>query len=221
MNKAIPISLLLSISCFVNAQSVTRTMELKPILSHGNKFFYGGTRVRKGYSLQVPLQSLGDKEVNRKFKSYARLRAIGRSSWLIPVAFLLVYSDQFNSTSSGQANTFVWLTYGAFATNIGCNIISNAVLRKGIERYNVLIFKENTVGMRMERTFDGNHLIGVSLSRSFWIQLLFVVKNFDLFCTSVFFALAMTNKVQNSLHHHHHVSNASGMILFWLKHKEF
>jgi len=145
-----------------------KTFELKPIMSNGNKFFYGNTKVRKGYSLQIPMQSLEDAEVNRRFKNYKNVRLAGRLSWFVPVGFLFIASSQnIFSTSRSESDALGWLTFGAFLTNIGCNITSNAILRKGIDRYNVLIFNRNTAGIQMEKIPNGSRLMAFGIVHYF------------------------------------------------------
>jgi hypothetical protein len=52
----------------------TKEMPLKPIYKNGWKYFYGGQKMNSAYSLQIPLQSLDDKEINERFKKFKRFQ---------------------------------------------------------------------------------------------------------------------------------------------------
>lgn len=154
MNNAIFAILLTVVSNLVCAQT-TKSLELKPIYRQGSKYFYGDKKVRNGYALQVPLLALEDDEINQRFKNFTTIRKIGRYSYLVPLIYLITISssNRQGQTQINRSKIDTWsaVFWGAVATNIGCNIVSNVQLGKGIDRYNTLIFKNN-VGLQLNYT---------------------------------------------------------------------
>jgi len=69
MRKLFGILLFMLGSLFAWAQQ-TITVPLKPIHKQGRQYFYDGKRMYSPYAIQVPLQSLNDREINRYFNQF-------------------------------------------------------------------------------------------------------------------------------------------------------
>jgi hypothetical protein len=147
-----------------------KSVELKPIQVQGSRYFYDFKHVNSGFSLQIPLQSLDDAEINKRYNNYRILREFGAAVYLVPIIYLFsaTYASSNTGTSSyNDAQTFSILVWSAVAVNIGCNIASNIQLKKGILRYNMLIFKNNGMGLQLERIPNHQPLLGIGFSRRF------------------------------------------------------
>jgi hypothetical protein len=128
---------------------------LKPLSKRGTSYYYDSKKLRNGYSVQVPFQQLNDESINLSFKKYENTRRVGRYSYLVPLVYLItVSSSHANSTNKqltkSEANVGTALLWGAFFTNMGCNYFSNIHLRKGVDRYNQLLVKNNSVGFSID-----------------------------------------------------------------------
>lgn len=128
----------------------TKTAELKPIHRQGGRYFYDFRRVDGGaYGLQIPLQSLGDDEVNIRYKKFKSLRTLEGIFSIAPLLYL------FTQPSYGLPDyeTF-WIVYGgSFAGILLVEIGAKAQLRKGIDRYNRLILEPSGKAAGLSITF--------------------------------------------------------------------
>lgn len=88
MNKIVLAGLFTLFILDVSAQHIkTKTIELKPIHIQGGKYYYNFKKVSGGAcGLQIPLESLGDDEINRRYKSFRTMRILAFTG----VAYVLV-----------------------------------------------------------------------------------------------------------------------------------
>ncbi len=132
------LSLLTLAASFSTAQQM-KTMELKGIYQQGFNYYYNLKKVDGGaYGLQIPLQSLNDGEINRRYKTFRTLRKIESFIIIVPVvyAFSLVPDSRRHKVNTST----IWTVYGAsFAAILGLEIAAKIHLNKGIDRYNQLI----------------------------------------------------------------------------------
>lgn len=113
-----------------------KTTELKPISNRGYQYYYDLMRMRTPYALQIPLLSIEDMEVRKRYRNFERLDRVGDFLFVVPIIFL--FSD-LNDGGSNAAQTFLWLITGAVGVDIVLDVFAHAQLRKGIDRYNQLI----------------------------------------------------------------------------------
>jgi len=130
----------------------TKSAELKPIHRQGSRYFYDFRRVDGGaYGLQIPLQSLGDEEVNIRYKKFKSLRVLEGIFSVVPLFYL------FSLPSNGRPDyhTFLIIYGSSFAGVILVEIGAKAQLRKGIDRYNRLILEPSgrTAGLSLTFKF--------------------------------------------------------------------
>jgi hypothetical protein len=131
----------------------TKTMELKGIYHHGLNYYYDLKKVDGGaYGLQIPLQSLNDTEINRRYKSFRKLRSIESVVIAIPVVYLLSVIPQ-SRRQNLNATTF-WTVYGtSVLAIIGLEIAAKHHLKKGIDRYNQLIISPGSASLGAAVTY--------------------------------------------------------------------
>jgi hypothetical protein len=129
-----------------------RTIELKPIIKQGGTYFYNLKRVHGGaYGLQIPLQSLEDEEINKRYKAFRSWRVAESVFAFVPLIYIL-------SHPRGRAinRDEFWLVYGvSIGGIIGGEIIAKHHLQKGIERYNSLVIgaSSQSVGLVLSYRF--------------------------------------------------------------------
>ncbi|MBX2946981.1 MAG: hypothetical protein KF725_14195 [Cyclobacteriaceae bacterium] len=130
-----------------------KTVELKPIYKQGLRYYYDMNRVRTPFALQVPLQSLNDEEINRRYKNFTRLSDVGGLLAFAPLIYIL--SGTYSSGTSFNPNTFLSLLVAAFGLDITLDLFAHHQLRKGIDRYNELIVvpASNTPGLALRYKF--------------------------------------------------------------------
>jgi hypothetical protein len=133
--KAVYVVLFVLMTLGATAQ-FRKTIELKPISHRGFQYYYDLLRLRTPYALQVPLLSLEDNEVTRRYRNFERLDRVGDFLFVVPVVFL--FSD-LNDGGSGAAQTFFWLFIGSIGGDLILDLFANRQLRKGVDRYNQLI----------------------------------------------------------------------------------
>jgi hypothetical protein len=142
----------------VCAQS-TKEMSLKPIYKNGWKYFYGDEKMNSVYALQIPLQSLNDKEINmryKKFKTFQVLRGIA----YIPSLVYLLTNANFGGrrpTRGISSETFLLFVAGGVAADITFNAISHHQMGKAIDIYNVKISNKSTLGLSFNRLLNQNY----------------------------------------------------------------
>ena len=128
---------LLIFFCWFNSFSQKfKTVELKPIVRQGGVYYYDLKRVHGGaYGLQIPLQSLNDDEINRRYKTFRTLR-VSESIVAAAPAFYLI------SISRNQLinQTEFWTVFGAsIGASLGLELVAHLQIKKGIDRYNTLV----------------------------------------------------------------------------------
>jgi hypothetical protein len=136
MKTKILCGLLVLICLSANAQRL-KTVELKPIYKEGFRYYYDMKRVRTPYALQVPLLSLNDEEVERRYKNFNRFKNIGNYVPLIP--FIYMTSVMNTPGTIYNRDTFLLIFLGTFGLDISLDILAHGQLKKGIGRYNELI----------------------------------------------------------------------------------
>jgi len=144
---------LLSISffllCFADLQAqFTKTVSLKPIQMQGEvifgvKYRYGLRMLRDAYSLEVPLSSLENKEIERQYEGFKRIDKAVKWVNFIPL-FYFVYQIS-NNTGSGRRgfvnpNEFWAVWGGSILASWGLKIAGRVKLKKAIDTYNDVIF---------------------------------------------------------------------------------
>ncbi len=116
-----------------------KSMKLKGIYHQGFNYYYDLKKVDGGaYGLQIPLQSLNDDEINKRYKTFKTLRTIESIVVVVPVlyAFSLVPDARRHTVNTST----IWTVYGvSVATILGLEIVAKHHLSKGIDRYNQLI----------------------------------------------------------------------------------
>src|SRR6478752_5769000 len=124
----------------------TKEVALKPIYKNGWKYFYGDKRVNSVYALQIPLESIDDKEINlryKKFKTFQVLRGVA----YIPGLIYLLANGNFGGrrpTRGISSETFLLIMAGGVAADITFNALSHHQMGKAIDIYNVKISNKST-----------------------------------------------------------------------------
>lgn len=127
-----------------------KVVELKPMVKQGFSYFYDGKRVHGGaYGLQVPLLSLNDEEVNRHYRSFHIWQSVSAVTTIVPAVYLISLSGRQNINQEE-----FWIVFGgSLAASLGCQIVSNIKIRKGIDRYNTLILAPSSQVLGPSVTF--------------------------------------------------------------------
>jgi hypothetical protein len=116
-----------------------KTMELKGIYHQGLYYYYDLKKVDGGaYGLQIPLQSLNDSIVNKRYKTFKTLRKVEGIVLAVPViyAFSLIPDSRRHHVDASS----IWIVYGAsIAAMLGIELVAKHHLGKAIDRYNQLI----------------------------------------------------------------------------------
>ncbi|MBX2961901.1 MAG: hypothetical protein KF687_05260 [Cyclobacteriaceae bacterium] len=129
--------LLFLLSSNLQAQQRFRTVELKPIHKDGWRYFYDGKRVNTPYALQIPLSSVNDEEVTKRYKQFTFLSNAGQFLAIVPLVYLI--GGVTNSGNIYNPETFFWMVIAIFGIDITLDIVAHSQLKKGIDRYNILI----------------------------------------------------------------------------------
>lgn len=136
--------------------------DLKPIVIGANgRYYYGGIRLRRSSSLEIPFGELDDPDVNRHFKTYRRLNTAGVVLSFIPTVYFL---------AAAQAGTFNRRTYwqlyfGSIGGTLACTLWAEGQMRKAVSTYNLRLGKVN-MGMVVEPLPTQSVLIGLGVSRA-------------------------------------------------------
>jgi hypothetical protein len=149
MKKIFLVILILGIQLTLVAQKF-QTIEMKPIVKQGGRYFYDFKKVHGGaYGLQIPLQSLNDEEVNRRYKNYRTYNQLAITSSIIPVVYILTISrNQVVSPSE------FWIIFGgALAAAISLELIGQHHIKKGVDRYNSLIIGASSQSLGASLTY--------------------------------------------------------------------
>ena len=141
----------------------TKSMTLKPIYKEGWKHFYDTKKVNSAYSLQIPLEAINDRAVNRYFTNFKTFQNLRGLAYIPSLVFLFT-----NSGSSQQdADTFLYLVLAGLAGDITFNILSQNQMRKAIDIYNVSIAQKGSLGLQLERTKNNQTLISFAVRQRF------------------------------------------------------
>src|SRR5882757_6599922 len=139
----------------------TKEVPLKPIYKQGWKYFYGDQRMNSVYALQIPLESLGDQEINARFKTFKRYQ-VYRVLVYIPSFVYLLANVHFGgrrgySTRGMDAETFLLLAVGGLAGDITFNAMAHQQMAKAIDIYNVKISNKSVLGLSFNRLWNHNY----------------------------------------------------------------
>ena len=140
----------------------TKEVTLKPIYKNGWKYFYGGQKMNSAYALQIPLQSLDDKEINARFKKFKKFQAY-RILVYIPALVYLFTNAHFGSGRRGyttrgvNTETFLILVAGGVAGDITFKEFAHQQMGKAIDIYNVKISNKSTLGLSFNRLLNQNY----------------------------------------------------------------
>jgi hypothetical protein len=148
--------------CALNANAqFTKEVPLKPIYKQGWKYFYGDQRMNSVYALQIPLESLGDQEINARFRKFKKLQ-IYRVLIYVPSVVYLFANVHFGgrrgySTRGMDTETFLLLATGGLAGDITFNAMAHQQMAKAIDIYNVKISNKSTLGLSFNRLLNQNY----------------------------------------------------------------
>jgi hypothetical protein len=148
--------------CAVNANAqFTREVPLKPIYKQGWKYFYGDQRMRSVYALQIPLESVNDKEINERFKRFKTLQTF-RVFVYIPAIVYLLTNAHFGgrrgyNTRGIDSETFLLLGLGGLAADITLKAAAHHQMARVIDIYNVKISNKSTLGLSFNRLLNQNY----------------------------------------------------------------
>jgi len=139
----------------------TKEVPLKPIFKQGWKYFYGDQRMNSAYALQIPLEYLGDQEINERFRKFKRLQ-IYRVLVYIPSFVYLLANVHFGgrrgySTRGINTETYLLLSVGGLAGDVTFNAVAHRQMAKAIDIYNVKISNKSTLGLSFNRLLNQNY----------------------------------------------------------------
>jgi hypothetical protein len=161
--KPFPVLFVILCSSGVAEAQFTKSIPLQPIYKEGWKYFYGTTKVNSAYSLQIPLEGIDNKEVNRYFKSYKTFQNLRGFAYLPSVIFL--FTNLNGSQQSGE--TFTYLLLAGVAGDIAFNAISQSRMAKAIDIYNIAIAPRGSLNLQMEKTKSNQTLISFGFRQRF------------------------------------------------------
>lgn len=144
---------ILALACSSLCAQRLKTVELKPIYKQGFRYYYDMNRVRTPFALQVPLLSLNDEEIDRRYKNFTLLSDAGSIIAFAPLIYII--SGTYSSGTGFNPDTFLWLILAAFGLDITLDLFAHNQLRKGIDRYNELIVvpSSGTPGLALRYKF--------------------------------------------------------------------
>ena len=134
----------------------TKSVELKPIVKQGWKYYYDGRRVKTPYALQIPLEALEDREINerlRKFKKYQVLQSV---TFLPALIYLFTYDHRGYRSRNGFVNTYLLLAGGGLAGSIAFNALAHHQMSKAIDIYNFKIAEGSSIGLTINSLPERN-----------------------------------------------------------------
>jgi hypothetical protein len=149
MIKIILTILFLGFVTVVPAQT-TISMDLKPIFQQNGRYFYNMKKLDGGaYGLQVPLQSLGDPEINKRYNTFKALRKAEMVLSFVPI-FYLFYIANNHYVNKEEFWTIWGSTLGGI---IVLDLIAKNQLHKGIDRYNHLVLEPSGRSIGISLTY--------------------------------------------------------------------
>jgi len=140
----------------------SKSIQLKPIYKQGWKYYYDGRKIRTPDALQIPLEAIDDKEINRRYKNYKRLQKFGVLAYLPSLLYLIANSHDIvgghyrHSTSGEAQRTYLFLVAGGVVGNLTFNALSHHQMAKAIDIYNLNISNKSTLGLSINRLHDQN-----------------------------------------------------------------
>jgi hypothetical protein len=139
----------------------TKEVPLKPIYKNGWKYFYGGQKMNSVYALQIPLQSLDDKEINERFKKFKRFQVYRIFVYIPSIVYLFTYVGSsrrgYAPRGHNQAETYWILLAVGVAGDITFNELGHHQMAKAIDIYNVKISNKSTLGLSFNRLLNQNY----------------------------------------------------------------
>ena len=140
----------------------TINVPLKPIHKQGWQYFYDGKRMYSPYAIQVPLQSLNDREINRYFNQFRGFQQARGFVYLPSLIFLFT-----NESSSQDAARALLLLFAAgLAADLSLNITSHRRLSKAINLYNFAIMDRASIGLNLDRLPANNqYMVSFGLNK--------------------------------------------------------
>ena len=140
------------------AQS-TKEIPLKPIYKNGWKYFYGDQKLNSVDALQIPLQSLNDDEINRRYKKFKTFQSLRIVAYIPSIVYLLINANFGGRRPTRGINqeTFWLLWGGGLVTDLTFNAISHGQMGKAIDVYNIKISNKSTLGLSFNRLLNENY----------------------------------------------------------------
>lgn len=149
--------------CTMSAKAqFTKEMPLKPIYKNGWKYFYGGQKMNSVYALQIPLQSLDDKEINERFKKFKTFQVCRVFAYMPALVYLLT-NAHFGSGRRGyttrgiNTETFLLLAIGGVAGDLTLKELAHHQMGKAIDIYNMKISNKSTLGLSFNRLLNHSY----------------------------------------------------------------
>ncbi len=148
----------------VTSAQFTKSIQLKPIYKHGWRYFYDTKKVNSAYSLQIPLEGIQNKDVDRYFKSFKTLQTL-RGIVYIP-ALMYLFTNNIGSSKQNY-DTYWYLTLAGIAGDVTFNIISQNRMSKAIDIYNVSIAHGASLSLQMDKIKNSQTLISFGIRQRF------------------------------------------------------
>lgn len=161
--KSILLPLFLLCSNGIAMAQFTKSIPLQPIYKEGWKYFYGTKKVNSAYSLQIPLEGIDNREVDRYFNSFKTFQNLRGLAYLPSVIFLFTNLD--GTQQSGE--TFTYLLLAGVVGDIAFNAISQNRMGKAIDIYNIAIAPRGSVNLQVERVKANQTLISFGFRQRF------------------------------------------------------
>jgi hypothetical protein len=150
-------------SCTLARAQFTKSIPLQPIYKEGWKYFYGTKKVNSAYSLQIPLEGIESREVDRYFNNFKTFQNLRGLAYLPSVLFLFTNLD--GTQQSGE--TFTYLLLAGVAGDILFNAVAHNRMRKAIDIYNISIAPRGSINLQMEKVKNNQTLISFGIRQRF------------------------------------------------------
>ena len=160
-----PLLLLFVLGCSYGSlmAQFTKSIPLQPIYKEGWKYFYGTKKVNSAYSLQIPLEGINNKEVDRYFQRFKTFQTLRGLAYLPSVVYL--FTNLNGSQQSGE--TFTYLFFAGIGGDLVFNIISQNRMGKAIDVYNISIAPRGSINLQLERMKTNQTLISFGFRQRF------------------------------------------------------
>jgi len=135
------------------------TIHLKPIVIGTNgRYYYGGQRLRSGYSLEIPFSDLDDPQVNRYFKNSRTIRTVGSVVSALPTIYFLLAGR-----NGGVSRQTFWTTYVAsIGVSLTSNLVANGQMRKAVSTYNLRLARPK-FGLSVQEMPNNRLAVGLGM----------------------------------------------------------